>query len=383
MSGTAAERYLRLGLQLGRHVDGIVDSYFGPPELAEAVGAGPLASPRELVAEAESLLDELQDGWFRDQIVGVRTFAGVLAGETIAYADEVEQCYGVRPVRTDESVFSAAHEALDRLLPGDGALSDRYESWRMAGVVPADVVEGALAGVMDVGRGWATAHVRLPGGEAVVLELVRDKPWLGYCHYRGDFRSDISVNVDLPHSAYELIQLGLHETYPGHHTERCLKEQLLVRERGLLEETIVLLPTAQSLIAEGIAMLGPELVLEDEGAAAAAAVGVDLDLEQARAIARAREALEGVFVNAALLLYEAGEDPDEVRRYVERWALATPERAGHAVRFIQDPTSRSYVLTYSAGHALCRAYVAREAGGLRRLLTEQVRVGELVPNIRS
>jgi hypothetical protein len=28
------ERYVRLGLQLGRHVDGLVDAYFGPPELA-------------------------------------------------------------------------------------------------------------------------------------------------------------------------------------------------------------------------------------------------------------------------------------------------------------------------------------------------------------
>ena len=41
MSQSAAERYLRLGLQLGRHVDGLVDAYFGPPELAAAVDAGP------------------------------------------------------------------------------------------------------------------------------------------------------------------------------------------------------------------------------------------------------------------------------------------------------------------------------------------------------
>ena len=28
------ERYLALGLRLGRHVDGFVDAYYGPPELA-------------------------------------------------------------------------------------------------------------------------------------------------------------------------------------------------------------------------------------------------------------------------------------------------------------------------------------------------------------
>ena len=34
---TVAKRYLHLGLQLGRHDEGIVDAYFGPPELAAAV----------------------------------------------------------------------------------------------------------------------------------------------------------------------------------------------------------------------------------------------------------------------------------------------------------------------------------------------------------
>lgn len=107
------ERYLRLGLQVGRHVDGMVDAYFGPPELAPAGDV----DPRTLVAAAEALLDELEDGWLRDQVVGLRTYAGVLAGESGSYADEVEGCYGVRPTHTDEAVFEAAHEQLEELLP--------------------------------------------------------------------------------------------------------------------------------------------------------------------------------------------------------------------------------------------------------------------------
>ena len=49
------ERYLTLGLALGRHVDGLVDSYYGPAELAEAVNAAPPVDPAELAAEAEAL----------------------------------------------------------------------------------------------------------------------------------------------------------------------------------------------------------------------------------------------------------------------------------------------------------------------------------------
>src|SRR5262245_10052806 len=62
------ERYLRLGLRLGRHEEGVVDAYFGPPELAAAVAAEAPAEPVVLVADADALLDELEDGWLRDQV---------------------------------------------------------------------------------------------------------------------------------------------------------------------------------------------------------------------------------------------------------------------------------------------------------------------------
>jgi hypothetical protein len=98
---SAAECYLRLGLQLGRHVEGVVDAYFGPPEPAAAIDAAPAVEPRRLVTAAEALLDKLQDGWLRDQVVGLRMYAAVLAGEAGSYADEVEGCYGVRPELID------------------------------------------------------------------------------------------------------------------------------------------------------------------------------------------------------------------------------------------------------------------------------------------
>src|SRR5262249_37229999 len=97
MLAPTVERYLRLGLQLGRHVDGVVDAYVGPPGLAEAVETAPPVEPRRLVADADALLDDLEDGWLRDQVAALRTYAGVLAGEHRSYADEVEGCYGVRP----------------------------------------------------------------------------------------------------------------------------------------------------------------------------------------------------------------------------------------------------------------------------------------------
>jgi hypothetical protein len=377
-----AERYLRLGLQLGRHVDGIVDAYFGPPELAAAVEAEPPVDPRALVSLAEALLDELDDGWMRDQVVGLRTYAGVLAGESGSYADEVEGCYGVRPTYTDEAVFTAAHERLEQLLPGDGPLAARYERWQDSVRVPIDQVERTLAAVIEEARAWTRGLVELPDGEGVVLEIVRDRPWLAFCGYLGDLRSRIEVNFDLPMSAIELLILVMHETYPGHHAERCSKEHVLVRGRGLLEETIVMVPTQQSLVAEGIATLAPWVLLEGEGGAALAAVvhdaGIEFDLAHGLAVERALQPCGWAGVNAALMLHEAGASKVETQAYLERWGLMTPELATHVIRFLIEPTSRSYILTYSAGRELCGSYVAGKPERFRQLLTEQVRVRDLL-----
>jgi len=379
---TVTERYLRLGLQVGRHVDGIVDAYYGPPELAAAVDAEPPVDPRELVFAAEALIDELGDGWLRDQVAALRAYAGVLASESGAYADEVEGCYGVRPTYTDESVFSAAHEQLEKLLPGDGRLAERFKAWEDSIQVPIEQIEPSIAAVIEEARGWTGNLIELPDGEGVELEIVRDEPWVAFCHYLGDLRSRIEVNVDLPMSAIELLVLTIHETYAGHHAERCLKERLLVRERGLLEETIVLVPTPQSLVSEGIAGLAPWLMLESEGGAALAAVvrdaGIELDLTHALAVGRAREPLGWAPVNGALLLHDRGASEEEVAAYAERWALVTPEVSAHLIRFLTDPTSRSYMITYAVGRELCRDYVAGEPERFRHLLTEQVRIGDLL-----
>ena len=78
----AAHRSI-LGAYRGHHiVNGkYAMAYFGPAELAAAVEAAPPVEPHALLAGADALLDELEDGWRRDQLLGLRPYTGVLAGE--------------------------------------------------------------------------------------------------------------------------------------------------------------------------------------------------------------------------------------------------------------------------------------------------------------
>ena len=172
MTDSVTERYLRLGLQVGRHVDGIVDSYYGPPALEVEVDTRPPVEPRALVSDAEALLDELEDGWLRDQVLALRTYAGVLAGESYSYADEVEGCYGVRPTPIDEAPYRQGHEGLDELLPGEGSLLERYASWRAADAVPSDRIAACVRDVTAVLREATRTLVELPAPSATSFKTL-------------------------------------------------------------------------------------------------------------------------------------------------------------------------------------------------------------------
>jgi hypothetical protein len=183
-------------------------------------------------------------------------------------------------------------------------------------------------------------------------------------------------------SAIELLRLAIHETYAGHHAERCVKEHVLVRGRGLVEETLVLVPTPQALVSEGIAELAPEMLLDGDGGPALAGVlhdaGIEFDLAHARGVESAIEPCAWAEVNAALMLHDGAASKGEAQGYLERWGLLSPQLAAHVIRFLDAPTSRTYVMNYPAGRRLCRAYVAGDTDRFRGLLTEQVRVRDLL-----
>jgi hypothetical protein len=372
--------YIRLGLRLGRHVDGLVDSYYGPAELKEEVEAEPLRPPETLVVDASRLLDST-DGWLRHQVVGLETVARKLAGEEIPYADEVERCYGVRPRRVPETEFEGAHRELDRLLPGDGDLAERYQAWREGDPLPPERLAPALEALVAELRGRTVETFGLPEGEAGELDYVTGEPWSAYNYYLGDLRSRVAVNTDVAMNAGLIGMLMGHELYPGHHTEHVWKEQRLVREEGRLEESILMIGAPQSLIAEGIAELGYEILLDDLDAFTAetlAPLGIEYDAVLGRAVRQSREPLSHVFGNAALLVHEDGASDDEAREYMMRWGLVSERRAHHSVEFINHPVWRSYVTTYADGYRVCADWVGGDPAKFKRLLTEQLSPADLV-----
>ena len=383
---SVAEGYVELSLRLDRHVDGLVDSYYGDPAVQERIDREPLREPSALVEDASRLLDGLEgdgqrDRWLRDQLVGLETVARKLAGEELPYADEVERCYGVRPRHTPEAELESAHRALDAALPGAGALAQRYQRWREADTVPAEVIQQVLDEIAQDLRATTSRLFGLPEGESHAIELVTDEPWAAYNYYEGGLRSRIAVNTDVPMATSFVTELMAHELYPGHQSEHSWKEQVHYRDGGQPEASILMIATPESLISEGIASLGLEIVLDDEDAFAhehLARHGISYDADLARAVKAAAKPLKRVSDNAALLLYEDGATEEEALDYLKRWGLMSDRRATQALRFITDPMWRSYVSTYDDGYAVCRDWVAGDRARFKRLLTEQLTPADLV-----
>ncbi|HEX3839678.1 MAG TPA: hypothetical protein VHU85_02695 [Acidimicrobiales bacterium] len=394
------DRYLTLGLRLGRHIDGMVDAYYGPPARAQAADREPMQPPDRLVAEARRLLADIDAGgaldgssegvagaaadgsaparrrWLRAQVIGLMTTARKLAGEDIGYADEVEACYGIRPSRVDESTFAAAHARLDEVLPGNGPLAERLVSWRESHAVPTDSLRRAIDSLAEDFRDRTKTLFGLPEGEGVEFELVNNEPWSGFNYYLGDLQSRVAVNTDLPVLSTSLAHLVAHESYPGHHTEHTRKEVGLVRQRKWWEESIFLVGTPQCLLAEGLADLGLEVIVgrrpEPVVAEHLRPLGLRYDPEVVAAVSEAGEALGAVRQNAAFRLHEDGADVDTVVDEVARWGLLSTDRAAKAVEFLTHPTWRAYLTCYVEGLPLCRSFVGGDPARFDRLLSEQL-----------
>jgi hypothetical protein len=382
--------YLELGLALGRHIDGMVDAYYGPPELAARVAAEPIRPPVELEARGRRLLADLVADTDLDaarrqfliaQVKGLRTTAAKLAGQEIGYADEVEACYGVRPEMVPEDTFAAAHHRLDEVLPGSGPLAERYVTWREAQAVPREKLRPAVDSLAEDLRARTGALFGLPDDERVDFDLVTNQPWSGFNYYLGNLRSRVVINVDLPVLSTSLGHLVAHEAYPGHHTEHCRKEVGLVRRRRHLEETIFLVGTPQCLLAEGLADLGLEVVAgrrpEPVIAEHLRPLGIAYDADLVAQLSAAGESLGQVRGNAALLLHTHGADVETVVDYLARWSLLSRPRAAKAVQFLTDPTWRAYIYCYISGVDLCRRFVAGDPARFARLITEQLTPADL------
>ncbi|MGF1545417.1 MAG: hypothetical protein ACFB00_13145 [Parvularculaceae bacterium] len=368
-----ADAFVRLGLGLGLHDENYVDAYQGDPALrADVEASAPTLDA--LRAEAERLLAALdaqpherpdaRAAMLRKQIVAAHARIRMAQGETLSFDEETRLLYDAVAPSYDLAEFDAALEAIEALLPGEGALSGRVSAFRESLAIPGDRLSAVFDAAIAECRKRTLARYDLPQDETFRVGYVTDKPWGGYNWYQGGYESLIEVNTDLPVIIDRAVDLGCHEGYPGHHTWNVLAEKNFLNANGWSEYAIFPLFSPQALILEGSANYGIELAFSDEEKTAFERdvlfplAGLDpAAADDLAALNKARRRLSHARNHVAREYLDGRMDADTAVATLMKYSLVSRERAEKSLSFIE--TYRGYVINYNLGRDLVEAYVER------------------------
>src|SRR5437762_7512761 len=355
-----AEAYVKLVLAMGQHDADYVDAYYGPPEWkkesqkekpldAIALEATQLRDQLANIPKPMDEMDRLRREYLTKQLSALEARVRILNGEHLKFDEESQALYDAVAPAFRETHFQEILARLEPKLPGEGSLLQRYENWRRAFVIPKDKLDTVFQLAIKACRERTLAHIKLPPNENFTVEYVTNKPWGGYNWYKGNYRSVIQVNTDLPVYIDRAIDLAAHEGYPGHHVYNALLEKNLVRDRGWVEFSVYPLFSPQSLIAEGTANFGKEVVftkaerLKFEKEVLWPAAGIDPSrAEEFYAVQDLVKKL-AYATNEAARQYLNGEiDAKGAATWLQKYALMDEKRAKQGITFIEQ--YRSYVV---------------------------------------
>jgi hypothetical protein len=373
-----ANAYVALTLEAGTHEAEYVDAYYGPVALKQAAEAKP-RSKAELIAAARLLIARIDKDLLpatsatesvqrlkslRGMLVAAETRLQMLEGRKFNFDDEASGQFATVPLLKPLSHYDAILARLENEIPGAGPLATRVDAFNERYVIPKEKLQPVFDAAIAECRKRTARYMKLPDGESFVMEFVTGKPWSGYNYYKGNYKSLIQINTDLPIRISRAVDLGCHEGYPGHHVLNLMIESKLARGKGWKEFEANPLYSPQSVVSEGSANYGIDLAFSP---AERLAFERDvlyplagLDPKSAEAfwkLQQATEALGGARLTIAKMYLDGEIDRAKALALTQKYQLLSPARAEQQVKFTDH--YRSYVINYGWGKELVKGYIER------------------------
>jgi hypothetical protein len=376
-----AESYVKLALAVGRHDPLYVDAYYGPE--AWQVAAQEEKKPLEAIADdtkpliaellrldvaREEELVQLRRRFLVRQLESLVTRVHMLEGAKLTFDEESKALFDAVAPHYGEDHFKERLARIDSLVPpGDGSLAERLERYKKDFIIPKDKLDTVFTAAIGEARRRTKRHITLPANESFDVEYVTNKSWGAYNWYKGDNRSVIQINMDLPKYIDSAVGLACHEGYPGHHVQNVLAEMHLAKEKGWIEFTVSPLFSPLSPINEGGANFGIEVAFPGEERLAFERevlyplAGLDPAKAQSYAAIQKLARELSYAQNEAARRYLNGEiTAEQAAQWLSAYALMSPERARKLVTFFDQ--YRSYVINYNVGYDLVKEYIEGRGG---------------------
>ncbi len=399
-----SDAYIRLTLEAGTHEAEYVDAYYGPPALLLAAKANP-RSLAELIADARALTaavdvalptiqiesDRRRAIALRGMLVAADTRLQMLQGRKFAFNDEAKGQFATVPDLKPLAHYDATLANLETLIPGNGPLAARVDAFNERFTIRKDRLQPVFDAAIAECKRRTAQYLNLPAGETFAMEFVTGKPWSGYNYYKGNYKSLIQINTDLPIRISRAVDLGCHEGYPGHHVLNLMVEERLARKNGWKEYEVNPLYSPTSVLSEGSANYGIDLAFP---AAERLAFERDvlyplagLDPKTAKAywnMQQMTETLSGVRLTIAKMYLDGEVSRLQALELTQKYLLLSPARAEQSVKFTDH--YRSYVINYGWGKDLVRDYIERGNPGpaerwrrMEKILSEPTQPSDLLP----
>ncbi len=263
-----AQTYVELALGLDQQKEGEVDSYFGPPELLEKA-QGSTRSLEELLADSRSLANSINESKVPEtearaqhllekveQLITVIEL--IQAPGKLPFREETETLYGLSLPREMVSYQDKLDE-LESLLPGRGTLAFKLASYNNKLVIPADKRETVFEAALAECRQRTLDHWQLPADESLGIKWTRDVQ-AAWHQYEGANKSTLRINGLTIGLVSGAVDLACHEGYPGHHAQFVLMDNADNVQGLPIEDSLVLLRSPGSVLREGAANAGIDLV---------------------------------------------------------------------------------------------------------------------------
>lgn len=372
-----AEQYVQLGLNIGQYDPDFVDAYYGPDSLKPATEKLTIFPKDSLLTSIAGLKNKLKEisselsdtgkiraGWMSQQLIAFDRRIRIFSGEYKTFDEESKELFGISAPVYPEQHFKLLLDTLDNLLPGKGSIQDRFQDLANHFIIPKEKLDTVFKTAIQEARKRTKKQYELPETETFRIEYVQDKPWSGYNWYKGNYKSVIQINTDIQIFIERAIDVGSHESYPGHHVYNMLLEKNLYHDKGWVEISIYPLFSPQSFIAEGSANYGVELVFPGTDK-------IRFARETLLPLAGLDTTSTGLYFKALAIRGKLNYARNEAGRglvngsmnekqaldWLMKYCLYNEETAQKSISFIKK--YRSYVINYNYGQDLVKHYIER------------------------
>ena len=365
-----AEEYVKLTLNVGKHHASYIDAYYGPKAWqpkGEAIDLVTLQKTANKLLEqikitSTSEEEQQRQTFLHVQLQAVSFFIQQLLQEPFTFEQESLGLYDAISPAIDIAQLDLVLEKLAKLLPGTLPLTERFTKYQSQFIIPTDKLDTVFQAAIKEARERTKQYIALPEQESFTVEYVNNKVWSGYNWYQGNSFSLIQLNTDFPIYIDRAIDLASHEGYPGHHVFNSQMEQHLVNNKGWVEYSVYPLFSPMSLLAEGSANYGIQVVFNEEDRlkfeqdVLFPLAGLDASqAEKYYQILSLKEQLSYIDNLVAAQYLDGIINKAQATELLMKYSLVSHKKAQQRIGFIE--ANRAYVINYNLGQDIVHQYI--------------------------